>query len=44
MMAGYALIRQLADGADNIIPGHDPQVCERYERVELPDSLIYRIA
>lgn len=44
MMAGYALIRQLADGADNIIPGHDPLVCERYERVELPGSHIYRIA
>lgn len=44
MMAGYALIRLLANGADNIVPGHDPKVCERYERVELPGSHIYRIA
>lgn len=44
MMAGYTLIGQLADGAGNIIPGHDPRVCERFTPLELPGSPIYRIA
>ncbi len=44
MMAGYALIRQLADAEDLIVPGHDPQVCGRFSRLDLPGSHIYRIA
>lgn len=44
MMAGYALIQQLADSADNIIPGHDPLVCERFTSLNLHGSQIYRIA
>jgi glyoxylase-like metal-dependent hydrolase (beta-lactamase superfamily II) len=27
---GYAIIRKLADSADHIVPGHDPQVLDRY--------------
>ncbi|QIL80101.1 N-acyl homoserine lactonase family protein [Diaphorobacter sp. HDW4A] len=44
MMDGYELIRQLADGEDNIIPGHDPKVCTRFEPLDLPGAHIYRIA
>ncbi|QNP48889.1 N-acyl homoserine lactonase family protein [Diaphorobacter aerolatus] len=44
MMTGYGLIRQLADGDANIIPGHDPRVCERFERLDIPGSSIHRIA
>lgn len=44
MMEGYARIRQLADGEDNIIPGHDPEVCVKFERLDLPGAHIYRIA
>ena len=44
MLAGYALIRQLADGPDQIIPGHDPQVCALFPPLQLPGSSIHRIA
>jgi len=44
MLQGYALIRALADGADNIVAGHDPLVCEKFPRLELPEAPIYRIA
>jgi glyoxylase-like metal-dependent hydrolase (beta-lactamase superfamily II) len=30
MVAGYARMRTLADSPDHVIPGHDPQVMERY--------------
>lgn len=30
MMEGYQRVRQLADSPDHIIPGHDPQVLQRY--------------
>ena len=29
-LEGYATLHQLAESADHIIPGHDPQVLERY--------------
>lgn len=45
MMKGYELIRQLADGDDNIIPGHDPAVCTKFPALaEHPGAPIYRIA
>jgi glyoxylase-like metal-dependent hydrolase (beta-lactamase superfamily II) len=30
MVEGYARLRELADSPAHIIPGHDPQVLERY--------------
>ena len=30
MMEGWDRLRELADSADHIIPGHDPRVLERY--------------
>jgi glyoxylase-like metal-dependent hydrolase (beta-lactamase superfamily II) len=30
MVAGYARMRALADSPDHVIPGHDPQVMQRY--------------
>jgi len=33
MIEGYRILRRLADGADHIVPGHDPQVMRRYPRV-----------
>ena len=30
MVDGYARLRQLAESADHVIPGHDPRVLERY--------------
>lgn len=44
MLTGYALIRGLADGEHNIVPGHDPAVCERYPAVDAPGVQAYRIA
>lgn len=44
MVQGYARIRELADGEGHIVPGHDPQVCERFARLAVPDAHIYRIA
>ncbi|WP_313297724.1 N-acyl homoserine lactonase family protein [Diaphorobacter sp.] len=44
MMDGYALIQSLADGDDNIVPGHDPLVCEKYPRLDIPGTFIYQIA
>lgn len=32
MLEGYAKLRRYADSPDHIIPGHDPQVMERYPR------------
>jgi len=29
-LEGYETIRKLADSADHVVPGHDPQVLERY--------------
>ncbi|WP_329169019.1 N-acyl homoserine lactonase family protein [Streptomyces sp. NBC_01387] len=34
MMEGYDTIEALADGDDHIIPGHDPQVAQRFPRVK----------
>lgn len=31
VLEGYATIRKLADSADHIIPGHDPDVLRRYQ-------------
>ncbi|KRB93522.1 N-acyl homoserine lactonase family protein [Noviherbaspirillum sp. Root189] len=44
MRKGYARIRELADGEDNIVPGHDPEVCARYPSAGVPDIHAYRIA
>jgi glyoxylase-like metal-dependent hydrolase (beta-lactamase superfamily II) len=44
MERGYALIESLADGESHIIPGHDPLVCQRFERVGQGDSQVFRIA
>jgi len=30
MLEGYETLRQLADSPDHVIPGHDPQVMDRY--------------
>jgi glyoxylase-like metal-dependent hydrolase (beta-lactamase superfamily II) len=30
MVAGYARMGALADSPDHVIPGHDPQVMQRY--------------
>jgi glyoxylase-like metal-dependent hydrolase (beta-lactamase superfamily II) len=29
-LEGYATLKRLADSIDHIVPGHDPQVLERY--------------
>ncbi|HEY4542780.1 MAG TPA: N-acyl homoserine lactonase family protein, partial [Noviherbaspirillum sp.] len=44
MRKGYARIRELADGEDNIVPGHDPQVCLRFPSAGVPGVHAYRIA
>jgi glyoxylase-like metal-dependent hydrolase (beta-lactamase superfamily II) len=44
MLLGYARIRELADGEENIVPGHDPQVCVRFPSVGVPGVHAYRIA
>lgn len=44
MRAGYRLIRELADGESNIVPGHDPEVCERYRPMGIPGVHAYAIA
>ncbi len=44
MLAGYARIRELADGEDLIVPGHDPAVCTRFESAGVPGVHAYRIA
>jgi glyoxylase-like metal-dependent hydrolase (beta-lactamase superfamily II) len=31
MMQGHRKLYQLADSKDHVIPGHDPQVMERYQ-------------
>ena len=33
MMEGFATVRRLADSSDHIIPGHDPEVLQRYPAV-----------
>jgi hypothetical protein len=32
MLEGYRICEELASGEDMIIPGHDPQVLERWPR------------
>lgn len=44
MLRGYAQIRRLADSEDLIIPGHDPQVCLRFQSVGIDGVSAYRIA
>lgn len=44
MQAGYRTLRQLADGEDHIVPGHDPLVGERYPSLGRPDVHAYCIA
>lgn len=44
MLKGYARIRELADGEDLIVPGHDPEVCVRYPAVDVAGVHAYRIA
>ena len=34
-LEGYATLKKLADSSDHIIPGHDPQVLERYPAARL---------
>jgi glyoxylase-like metal-dependent hydrolase (beta-lactamase superfamily II) len=40
MMDAYALIRSLADSAEHIIPGHDPEVGRRYPKVPGVDAFM----
>ncbi|RZL84532.1 MAG: N-acyl homoserine lactonase family protein [Rhodococcus sp. (in: high G+C Gram-positive bacteria)] len=42
MMDGYDRILQLAPDVDHIVPGHDPQVMERYaeDSAQLPDGIV----
>lgn len=44
MRKGYGRIRELADGEDNIVPGHDPKVCVRYPSAGVAGIHAYRIA
>ena len=44
MLAGYARIRELADGDDHIVPGHDPAVCTRFESAGVDGVHAWRIA
>lgn len=44
MQAGCRTIRDLADGEDHIVPGHDPLVCQRYPSAGVPGVHAYRIA
>lgn len=44
MLTGYARIRELADGEDLIVPGHDPAVCSRFESACVPGVQAWRIA
>jgi glyoxylase-like metal-dependent hydrolase (beta-lactamase superfamily II) len=38
MLEGYRLMEQLADGPDHVIPGHDPEVVQRFPALPgLPD-------
>ncbi len=34
MLAGHRLVREAADSAQHVGPGHDPEVLRRYSRVE----------
>ena len=38
MLDGYDRLAELADSADHIVPGHDPQVFARYRDDETPDT------
>lgn len=44
MLAGYEKLADLADGEANIVPGHDPMVCERFPAVNAVGVHAYRIA
>lgn len=44
LFAAFETVCALADGRDNIIPSHDPEVCLRYPAVEVEGVLAYRIA
>jgi glyoxylase-like metal-dependent hydrolase (beta-lactamase superfamily II) len=37
MMEGYDILASLADGEDHIIPGHDPEVAQRFPSYSVPD-------
>lgn len=43
MLAGYARIRALADSEHHILPGHDPEVCTRFESTSVAGVHAYRI-
>ncbi len=43
MLEGYRLCEELADGEDLIIPGHDPQVLERWPRWSESEPNIVRV-
>lgn len=43
MINGYHLINRLSDQYENIIPGHDPQVCQRFPSLNIPGSVIHQI-
>ncbi|MFI5953200.1 N-acyl homoserine lactonase family protein [Cryptosporangium sp. NPDC051539] len=44
VLDGYQRIERLADSTAHIVPGHDPQVFDRYERVDvsLPVAALHR--
>lgn len=39
MLRGYERIEALADSPDHIVAGHDPQVMQRYRRLQLRDGV-----
>jgi len=43
MLAGYRRVRELADSADHIIPGHDPLVLERYPACDGLEGIAARL-
>ncbi|MDO9278927.1 MAG: N-acyl homoserine lactonase family protein [Polaromonas sp.] len=44
MLVGFDRLLELADGEANIIPGHDPMVCERFPLINVNGVQAYRIA
>lgn len=44
MLEGYKTVERLADSADHIIPGHDPEVMDLYPRVEARHDQIEAVA
>lgn len=40
MLNGYLRIMELADTPEHVIPGHDPQVMDRYASADLPEGIV----